>query len=287
MEDLQSLRESNISLLMGFPAADVPNCGPAIVAHAATQADADLAADTMLARLAAAETRFAGTIYGPDEAVKEAIRLSLTTRRPVIIADTQDNPGVGGTSDSTGMLSALVRNRATGAVIGLMIDPAAAAAAHHAGVGSTIQLSLGGKSGAPGQAPFDARFRIEQITNGKFTATGPFYRGARMELGPMALLEVSGVRVVVASRLAQAADQEMFRCVGVEPAKCPILVLKSSVHFRADFEPIAEAILVAAAPGPMIADPAGLPFKRLRPGIRMRPLGAPFALDPNQSTSAS
>jgi microcystin degradation protein MlrC len=48
-------------------------------------------------------------------------------------------------------------------------------------------------------------------------------------------------------------------------------VLKSSVHFRADFEPIAEAVLVAAAPGPVVADPAILPFRHLRPGLRLRP----------------
>jgi microcystin degradation protein MlrC len=55
-----------------------------------------------------------------------------------------------------------------------------------------------------------------------------------------------------------------------------ILVVKSSVHFRADFQPIAHEVLVAKAPGPMQADPAGLPWTRLQPGIRVRPQGQPF-----------
>jgi microcystin degradation protein MlrC len=71
----------------------------------------------------------------------------------------------------------------------------------------------------------------------------------------------------------QAADQEMFRHLGVEPADERILVLKSSVHFRADFEPIAADVLVARAPGPVIADPADLPYTRLRPGVRLGPKG--------------
>jgi len=54
-------------------------------------------------------------------------------------------------------------------------------------------------------------------------------------------------------------------------------VVKSSVHFRADFQPIAHEVLVAKAPGPMQADPADLPWTRLQPGIRVRPLGQPFA----------
>ena len=32
--------------------------------------------------------------------------------KPIVIADTQDNPGAGGDSDTTGMLRALVRNKA-------------------------------------------------------------------------------------------------------------------------------------------------------------------------------
>ena len=82
---------------------------------------------------------------------------------------------------------------------------------------------------------------------------------------------------VVGSRKAQMADQAMYRQVGIEPTEQAILVNKSSVHFRADFEPIAETILVCAAPGPMPVDPAALPWRRLRPGLRTSPLGQPFA----------
>jgi microcystin degradation protein MlrC len=45
------------------------------------------------------------------------------------------------------------------------------------------------------------------------------------------------------------------------------------VHFRADFQPIAETILVVQSPGAHVTDPVELPYKRLRKGIRLRPLG--------------
>jgi microcystin degradation protein MlrC len=92
----------------------------------------------------------------------------------------------------------------------------------------------------------------------------------------MALLEKDGVRVALASRKCQAADQEMFRHLGVEPKRERILALKSSVHFRADFEPIAREVLVVAAPGPAKADPTMFSWKRLRPGLRLKPLGPSF-----------
>jgi microcystin degradation protein MlrC len=72
------------------------------------------------------------------------------------------------------------------------------------------------------------------------------------------------------------ADQEMYRFIGIEPTTEQILVNKSSVHFRADFAPIAHEILVAKAPGPMLADLSEFPWKRLAPGIRVNPNGIPF-----------
>jgi microcystin degradation protein MlrC len=113
------------------------------------------------------------------------------------------------------------------------------------------------------------------VGSGVFTGTGPFYGGAQFRIGPMALVtdDESGVSAVLASKRIQAADQEMFRHVGVEPARVPILVLKSTVHFRADFQPIAETILTVAAPGAHITDPAAFPYQRLRRGIRLRPQG--------------
>jgi microcystin degradation protein MlrC len=92
---------------------------------------------------------------------------------------------------------------------------------------------------------------------------------------------LADVRVVVASRKAQLADQAMYRFVGIEPTAQTILVNKSSVHFRADFAPIAAEILICAAPGPMPADPGRLRWKRLALGIRTKPNGPAFDLESN------
>jgi microcystin degradation protein MlrC len=265
-----------LSFLSGFPAADFPDCGASVIVYGLTQADADRAADNFAAMVAAQESAFAGETLSPDEGVRRAMAIAAGATRPVVIADTQDNPGAGGNSDTTGMLRALVANGAQRAAIGLIVDPDAAEAAHAAGLGATVQLALGGKSGIAGDAPFEAAFIVEALSDGNLTASGPFYGGARLRLGPSACLRIGGVRVVLASRKTQMADQEMYRFVGIEPREAAILVNKSSVHFRADFEPIAEAILVCAAPGPMPVDPAALPWKRLRPGLRMRPNGPAF-----------
>lgn len=266
-----------LSFLPGFPAADFPDCGATVLAYGATQADADRAADTVLARVMASEAAFKGRVFSPEDGVAEAMRLAGTATKPVVISDTQDNPGAGGDSDTMGMAHALVQGGAARAAIGVIVDPAAAAAAHAAGEGKTIPLSLGAKSGIPGDRPLTGEFLVETLSDGCFVAPGPFYGGSRMNLGPSACLRIGDVRIVVGSRKAQMADQAMYRQVGIEPTEQAILVNKSSVHFRADFEPIAETILVCAAPGPMPVDPAALPWRRLRPGLRTSPLGQPFA----------
>ncbi|HTB01509.1 MAG TPA: M81 family metallopeptidase [Bradyrhizobium sp.] len=276
LAEMQSEAVPTLSFAPGFPAADFCHCGPSVFAYGRTQADADAAADQLAALVESHEDDFDGRIYSPDEGVRLAMELAKTAKKPIVIADTQDNPGAGGDSDTTGMLRALVHNKAQRAAIGAICDPASAKAAHAAGVGSTVTLALGGKSGIPNDAPYKETFVVEKLSDGEFVASGPYYGGRDMDMGPSACLRIGGISVVVASYKAQLADQSMYRYVGIEPMEQAILVNKSSVHFRADFEPIAEKLLICAAPGAMPADTAALPWTRLRPGIRLKPNGPAF-----------
>ncbi len=262
---------AELAFCFGFPYADFPDCGPAITAYADTQAKADAAADAFTAHVAAREADFRQELLPAAEAVAEARRLADGARRPIVIADTQDNPGGGGHGDTTGLLAELVRQQATGAVLCLINDADSVGTCAAAGEGGSVSLSLGGKSDG---MPFACKARVLKLTDGRFTLTGPMGAGNPGNLGPCALIDIDGVRVMVVSHKVQALDQAILRHVGVEPSECPILVLKSSVHFRADFAPIAEKIIVGIAPGPVVADPAILNFRYVRPEVRRRPRAA-------------
>jgi microcystin degradation protein MlrC len=279
MSMLERRHDVVLSFTPGFPMADFSECGMAVFGYGADAKAVERAVEELRGRVADAEKDFALELHLPDDAVARA-RAHGESGRPVVLADTQDNPGAGGNGDTTGLLVSLIRQRAEHAVLGLLIDSAAALKAHEAGQGATLAFSLGGKSRVPGDAPFVGEFTVEKLADGKFTCTGPMFKGFRMTLGNMALLRskaAPGVRVVLASRKVQAADQEMFRHVGVEPKKERILALKSSVHFRADFEPIAKEVLVVKAPGPALADPVEFKWTKLRKGVRLRPLGPVYA----------
>lgn len=273
---LESRDVTSASFTPGFPAADFEGCAPVVWAYGVNEAAATQAVARLEARVLAAEGEWDARVLDAIEAVREAQRIAAHARRPVVIADTQDNPGAGGDSDTMGMVRALLECRAERAACGLIVDGEAARAAHEVGVGRTLNVALGGKSGIAGDSPLALPWTVEALHDGQFKATGPFYRGMTMRLGPSACLRHQGVRLVVATWKTQMADQAMYRYVGIEPTEQAILVNKSSVHFRADFTPIAETILVAKAPGPMAADPADLPWRHLRRGIRLHPLGKAF-----------
>ncbi|QJQ94470.1 MULTISPECIES: M81 family metallopeptidase [Halomonadaceae] len=267
---------ATLSFAAGFPAADFDECGPVVWGYGADQPLLEAEVSALAVEIADFEPRWQVPFLSPEEAVREAMRLAEHERKPVVIADTQDNPGAGGDATTTGMLRALVEASAQQAALGLICDPIAAAKAHAAGEGARLLLALGGEPSV-GDAPLEAEFEVVRLSDGRCRYDGPMMHGNQVNLGPSAQLRIGGVAVLVTSRKTQLLDRNLLRMVGIEPEAMSILVLKSSVHFRADFQPIAAAILIAKSPGPMAADPSELPWTRLAPGLRTRPMGEPFA----------
>ncbi|NQD37822.1 M81 family metallopeptidase [Permianibacter sp. IMCC34836] len=249
----------------GFPLADVPDCGPSLLVYASESRAAETGADRLRDLWLAARPAFRGELWSLPAAVQRAAQHHKNGL--MILAETQDNPGGGGDSDGTQLVHEWLRQQAGSACMGLIHDPAVAAQAHAAGVGAELEVSLGAKHNLGSGPPLTARVRVEALGDGKFAATGPFYRGSHMALGLMARLSYQGLQLLVSSRKQQAADQAMLRHLGIEPAQQRVLILKSSVHFRADFESIASEILITVTPGCNTADLSTLAYRRLRPGV--------------------
>lgn len=267
---------TSLSWAMGFPAADFDECGPVVFAYGPEAAGVARAVDLLAAEIEAAESRFDGPLYDPAAAVREALALNAAGVRPVVIADAQDNPGAGGSADTTGLLAALIAAGVPDAALGVLYDPEAARAAHAAGVGAQITLDLGGKAEVAGVSPLHATFTVEALSAGPLHTKGPYFGKAAMDLGPSAALRAGGVRVVVASAKVQLADREMLRFVGIHPEAADIVVVKSAIHFRADFAPIAGKILTAVAPGAMMMRATDWTWHNLPPELRLMP-GGPAA----------
>jgi microcystin degradation protein MlrC len=281
--DLSALEAQSgvhLSFAMGFPAADFPECGPVVFGHghdaAAVQANVQALAENAIGQ----RGEWALDLLAPAAAVERARALATSATKPVVIADTQDNPGAGGDSNTTGLLHALLAAQAGrrfpgGVALGLLHDPAAAQAAHAAGVGATLDLTLGKAvrtfDGRLSDPPLAARCTVTAVSDGRVALHGPMTAGNTATLGPSACVDIDGVRVLLSSGKTQMLDLDLYRFLGVEPTAMKLLVNKSSVHFRAAFTPVASHILVAQAPGPMAADPADLPWQRLPATMARRP----------------
>jgi len=256
------------SFLPGFAPADLPHTGPTVLTYAYTQKAADSAADGIYDAILSREAEFDVHLLTPELAVEKAIEWARKSSKPIVLADVQDNAGAGGTSDTPWILEALIRQNAPRTALGVVFDAEAANAAHAAGEGSQVTLGLGGKL-TPGQTPFIGTFTVKRLFEGEFLAAGPMFNGMPADLGKMANLQIGNVEVVVASSRTQANDQSYFKVLGIEPTEMQILVLKSSNHYRADFEPIAGEIIPVDAPGAFFEDARKTPYKNLREGIRL------------------
>ena len=275
LERIEAQTGVHLSLNMGFPPADIRDVGPSVTAYGPDQASTDAAADRLFKALLDAEQAYARHMPLPAvEAVAEARRIAAGASKPIILADTQDNPGAGSPSNTTGMIAELLRQGVANAVVGIFHDPAIAARAHEIGVGGVID-SIGGAGEGPGQEALPGPWLVTALSDGKFSGSAPMLRTPVTLMGPTAVLTQDGVSVLVVTIRQQPIHRETFSHLGIDLENTDIIVLKSSAHFRSGFQEIAEQVIIAISPGVSLDDPASFTFTRIRDGLRLRPRPAP------------
>lgn len=255
----------DVTLFHGFPHTDIPKMGVSVLVIA--DGDADLA--RRVARQAAQhvwERRAEFDLPRLDApAAIAAAQAALTEDgRPVVMNDTSDNPGAGSPGDGTHLLRALLAAGVSNTAFGFFWDPETVATAHKAGVGATIDVRLGGRTYPIHGEPIAAPAYVKCLTDGRFTLTTPMGRGRRVDLGPTARLQIGGIDVLAASVRSQVLDPEIFLLHGIDVARCDLVVVKSSNHFRAGFREVAARIVTADTPGLSSCNLRGFPYRRLQ-----------------------
>jgi microcystin degradation protein MlrC len=264
-------RVVSVSIFAGFPHADIPDAGLGV--YVVTDGAPELA-EALAEELARTAWAHRHEFVHQGRPVREAVAHALAAEgRPIVLANMADNTGGGAAGDGTEVLRELVRVGARSAVVACLWDPAAVEACLRAGVGSRVTLALGGKVDDRHGAPLTVTGTVRTLSDGRFVHKGPMLRGLPGRLGPTAVLGVAGVRVILISLRWQTLDPEMLRFVGIEPTEEKIVVVKSTLHYRAAFEPIAREIVEVDAPGLSSSNLARFAYKRVR-----RPI---FPLDPD------
>ena len=256
----QHSRALAVTFTHGFFAADIDELGMAVLA--VTDNDPALA-ESIADELAAAINRDKDDLYETYLSLDEALDLALEPGNgPVVIADTSDNPGGGGLGNTTWILRRILERKLTGCALAVIVDPASVLLCEQSGVGNMAELKLGGWSDPVySGGPLEVTAYVRAITDGNYVNRGRMGHGGTMKMGKTAVLEIAGNIVLVTSIPTQPYDLEVFPSHGINPKDMRLLVVKSSIHYRATFGTIARAMHPVPVPGYIDPRPQTFPFR--------------------------
>ena len=265
-------RSSRCRSSRGSPTRTSPTRGSASTWSRTTTRPSRSVSPTELARVAWAHRHeFVHTALPVKDAVAKAL---AAEGRPIVLADMADNTGGGAAGDGTEILRELLRVGAARRDGRLPLGCGGGAGVRQGRRRATrVTLDVGGKVDDRHGAPLRVTGTVRTLSDGRFVHRGPMLHGLPGRLGATAVLDVDDVKVILISLRWQTLDPEMIRFVGVEPLCEKIVVVKSTIHYRAAFEPIASEIVEVDAPGLSSSNLARFAFRRIR-----RPI---FPLDPD------
>jgi microcystin degradation protein MlrC len=254
------------TLFTGFPHADIRNAG--LSAVVVTDNDPDLARKWCDELLDMAWREREAFVYRIEPLAESLARAKAMTDGPVVLLDHYDNAASGGTMDTMTVLAGILQAELENVAAFAIHDPAAVRQMIAAGVGADVELPLGGKLDMPSIGregePLTVAGRVKLISDGLYRNRGPASTGMLMDMGPTVVLDTGRVEIVVISRHVEPNDLECLLSLGIDPLRKRYLMLKSRIHYRAGFKPIAKAIVECAGTGVCTSDYNQLKFTNVR-----------------------
>ena len=225
----------DVSIVGGFVFSDSPKNGVAIVVNGESGAPLREVALDVAARIWDDRKRFVKRLTSIDD----AMRIPGKT----IWSDAGDNPGGGGTGQTTALLRKLHEAKAQNVLYGNFFEPQIAAAAHAAGEGREIEARF--------TEGFKTKVQVRKLTDGRCIGRRGIWAGRALELGPTAALQIGGITAICVSKRKQCADPVFFEMHGLEVGAARTVVVKSRGHFRGGFDEFftPERIIEVDTPG--------------------------------------
>jgi microcystin degradation protein MlrC len=259
------------SVILGFPYADVPEMGSAVLV--VTEGDATLARE--LAEAMGEEMWQQRRRFEPVQtSVEDAIGLALARpSRPVVLLDMGDNVGGGSPGDSNAIAREWLRSGDGTSAFVCLHDPAAVVAAEEAGAGRTIEGAIGDPAD-----PLSGPWRVRSLHEGVFHESQARHGGFSVfDQGRTAVLETPGgslVAMVTTRRMAPFSLAQMT-AFGLDPAVFTAIIAKGVIAPMAAYAPVAKGGFVHVdSPGVTRADMTKLVHEK-----RRKPL-FPFEFEP-------
>jgi len=241
-----------VSICSGFGGADIHDVGPSVTVttNGDDPAGKAIAEEFMYYAWQTREYRSTVTNRSIEEAVRYAKQGEGRHDKPLVIADTTDNPGSGYYGDSTDLLRAMIAADLQNTAFHAIFDPQAVQDAIAIGVGNSGSITLGGKHDVQaGGGPLTVTAHVVSLTDGKFQAFGPMGGGVWRDYGPSTLIRVGGIEIVLITNNGQATDTAQLTSLGCDPSHKHTVAVKSNHHFRAAFEPVSREVITVDGGG--------------------------------------
>jgi microcystin degradation protein MlrC len=259
-----------VSLMAGFPYADVPDMGASVIVVAAGN---KTQAASVANELAAAMWAVREQLYVPCPTPVEAvIRARASGYTPVLLIDLGDNIGGGSAGDGTVLLAELLRQRAKGFIV-VLYAPHAVNVAKTIGVGGMLEIAVGGTVDRIHGDPVKVRGMVKSLHDGRWIESEARHGGRREnDQGHTAVLDLGdGDTLVLNSLRTPPFSLGQLTSLGIDPKQAQVIVVKAAVAYKAAYAPIAGEIIPVDTPGLTAINPAHFTYTRIR-----RPL---FPLD--------
>ncbi len=207
-----------------------------------------------------------GFVFGTRTgSIEECVNWAMTAGSgPAVLAESGDNPTGGGVGDRAEVLAELIARDAQGVVFAGIADKAATDAAYAAGVGRSIDLSIGATldtSSKPVYAEAEVVFLLE--------TDEPRLREAVVRIG--------GIELVLTARRRPFHNIADFTRLGLDPRTAKIVVVKSG-YLSPDLGPLANPSLMALSPG--VVDQFVERLERKHKSVPQYPFDKDFAFTP-------
>ncbi len=186
------------------------------------------------------------------------------------LVDAADATSSGASGDSNAILRKLIEASYTGRILLPIVDQPAVTKAFAAGIGATIQTTIGGTLDPRRFQPLAITAKVRLLADGRFRSES---FGEEWLAGPTAVLEAGNATLVVSSRAVNLYDRSFFYAHGQNPTRFDAVVVKSphcQHHMYADW---CARLVHVDAPGSSSANLPYLGHTRCR-----RPI---FPLDTN------
>lgn len=253
----------DVSILEGFPYADVPFMGMSVVV---THRDGKAAAAAIAKEMSIAIWQEREALQGDGLPVPDAVRAAAASdRQPVLLLDVGDNIGGGSPADSTVLLAELMAQQVQGSVV-ILHDPQALAELGDVGVGDRVDVLAGAKRVEAAGDPVRLIGVVTGVGDGVYSEPKIAHGGTKdFNAGPtVAITTEAGPIVLLTTNRVQPISSHQLLNVGIDPAGLSVIAAKGVNGPRAGFGDICGEFIEADTPGITRSSVLGFDYQNRR-----------------------